>query len=392
VIGAAAAARSDYTLDLLARLVAQPSIEGSVAVDRCLDLIEAEVAGLAETLERPINDGLGSLVARFGSGPDECRLTFSGHVDVVPAGADADWSTPPFEPFRQGGRLVGRGTCDMKGGVAAFVGALWALADARLLEESAIELVITGDEEVGSGRGLIPLLKRGLVWGRMAVCGEPTGLRVFLGNRGLVWLSVRVRGSGGHAGMIHRLANPVSVAARLVAALEKIELDAFDKRFDPPKPSLTVTRLDAGASLAAVNVVPETAEVALDRRLLPGENPAVAVAEIGAVVDTVVVPPFTAEVEVLQTWPAYALSGDERIARAATAAVRSCGLPVHTGMDAAANDSSWLHQAGIPTVLLGPGEPEMAHTIDESVTLTEVTDAVAVYAELAARIAGAEAA
>jgi acetylornithine deacetylase/succinyl-diaminopimelate desuccinylase-like protein len=390
VIGPAATARSDYALDLFARLVAEPSIEGSVAVDRCLDLIEAEVAPLAETLERPINDGLGSLVARFGSGPDERRLTFSGHVDVVPAGAG--WSTPPFEPFRRGGRLVGRGTCDMKGGVAAFVGALWSLADARLLEESAIELVVTGDEEVGSGRGLIPLLKRGLVRGRMAVCGEPTGLRVFLGNRGLVWLSVRVRGSGGHAGMIHRLANPVPVAARLVAALEKIELDAFDKRFDPPKPSLTVTRLDAGACLAAVNVVPETAEVALDRRLLPGEDPAVAVAEIGAVVDTVVVPPFKAEVEVLQTWPAYALSGDERIARAATAAVRSCGLPVHTGMDAAANDSSWLHQAGIPTVLLGPGEPEMAHTIDESVTLTEVPDAVAVYAELAARIAGAEAA
>lgn len=279
----------------------------------------------------------------------------------------------------------------MKGRVAAFVGALWALADARLLEESAIELVIRGDEEVGSCRGLIRLLRHGLVWGRIAVYGEPTGLRVFLGNRGLVWLFVRVRGSGGHAGMVHRLANPVPVAARLVAALEKIELDAVDERFDPPKPTLTATRLDAGVSLAAVNVVPDTAEVALDRRLLPGEDPAATVAETGAVVDTVVVPRFTTEVEVLQTCPAYALSRDEPIALAATAAIRSCARPAHTGMDTAANDSSWLHQAGITTFLLGPGAPQMAHTIDESVTLTDVTDAVAVYAELAAGIAGAEA-
>lgn len=374
-------ARLERTLELLARLVAEPSVEGSPAIGRCLDLVETEIAPLARSVERPSFDGLESLVARFGEGPPERRLLLSGHADVVPV--EEGWQTPPFELTRRGARLVGRGTCDMKGAVAALVGTLQLLDELGLLEECSLELALTGDEEVGSQRGTIALLQRGFLSGRFAVCVEPTGLDVFLGNRGLVWLEIAVHGRGGHAGLAHLLANPVPVAARLAARLHELPLAARDERFDPPTPGLNVTRIDAGASLGAVNVVPKVAVLGVDRRLLPGEDPDEAIAAIRAAVEEVVTPPFRGELSVLRRWPPYLIEPDEPLALAAQAAVRAVGRPGAFGTDAAANDSSWLAAAGIPTVLLGPGRPADAHTSGESVAIREVRDAVEIYARLA---------
>src|SRR5205085_4453226 len=141
---------------------------------------------------------------------------------------------------------------------------LHALAGLDALDRCAIDLVLTGDEEVGSRRGLIPLLEQGVVSGRWAVCGEPTSLDVFLGNRGLVWLEVSVRGRGGHAGLSHVLANPVPVAAQVVTALHHLSFSTVDERFDPPRPSLNVTRMDAGAALHAVNIIPDAVVLGID--------------------------------------------------------------------------------------------------------------------------------
>jgi acetylornithine deacetylase/succinyl-diaminopimelate desuccinylase-like protein len=385
-LSGAATQRLEYTLDLLGRLIAERSVQGSPAIARCLDIVVEEVASLAMSIQRPTHDGLESLIARFGSATAQDRLILSGHVDVVPV--DAGWDSPPFTVTQRDGQLRGRGACDMKGGVAAFVGALRTLADLDLLGRCSIELVLTGDEEVGSRRGMIPLLERGLVSGRWAICGEPTGLDVFLGNRGLVWLEISIAGLGGHAGLSHALANPVPVAARVISALHQFPLTAIDERFDPPRPSLNVTRVDAGAALHAVNVIPDIAVIGVDRRLLPGEDADEAVAAIRTVLDELVVAPFHAGVTLLRTWPPYAICDDEPVALAARDAVRQSGRPGRFGMDAAANDASWLDRAGIPTVLLGPGAPEAAHTTNESVPIADVRDAVEIYARMALALAG----
>jgi acetylornithine deacetylase/succinyl-diaminopimelate desuccinylase-like protein len=367
------ARRAEETLDLLARLVAEPSVAGSPAVERCLDLLTAELEPLAASVERPCFDGLSALVARFGTGAP--ALTLSGHVDVVPA--DEAWR--PWQLRREGDRLVGRGACDMKAGVAAYIGALRVLGD--LGADCRLELALTGDEEVGSRRGTIALLDAGLLTGPAAVCAEPTGLDVFVGNRGLVWAEVEIRGRGGHAGFAHALANPLLVAAELARALHALELTALDERFEPPRPSLTVTRLagDGGA----LNLVPDAVTLALDRRLLPGENPDEALAAIERVVAATVRAPFAAELRVLRRWPPYVIAQDEPVAVAAAAAARASGRPGRFGTDLAANDSSWLAGAGIPTVLLGPGEPEQAHTTRESIPAADLAPAVEIYARLA---------
>jgi acetylornithine deacetylase/succinyl-diaminopimelate desuccinylase-like protein len=372
-------------LDLLGRLVAEESVEGSRAIAACLDIVADRLDGVAASLDRLDLDGVPALVARIGGGDHAGRLTFSGHVDVVPAAGG--WSSPPYELTARDGHLYGRGTCDMKAGVAAAVEAARVIAGLGLLSGVSIELAFTGDEEVGSERGTRALLAAGRITGRAAVCCEPTGLDVFLGNRGLVWMDVVVTGRGGHAGMAHALANPIDAAATLIGALGAIPLTARDDRFDPGEPTLTVTRMQADGG--GRNVVPDRIELGLDRRLLPGEDAGAVIAEIERAVGAAVRPPFAAEAVVSRRWPPYAIDADRPVARAAAGAVRASGREPAFGMDSAANDSSWLHAAGIDTVLLGPGDPPQAHATDEHVDAAEVVAAVEIYARLMAATASA---
>jgi acetylornithine deacetylase/succinyl-diaminopimelate desuccinylase-like protein len=380
-----AAAHEADVLDLLGRLVAEESVEGSAAVASCLDIVAERLGGIAATVERPDFDGVPALVARIGAGDPSRRLTFSGHVDVVPA--SGGWRSPPFRLTERAGRLHGRGTCDMKAGVAATVEAVRVVAELGLLADVSVELALTGDEEVGSEHGTRALLAGGRITGRSAVCCEPTGLGVFLGNRGLVWADIVVTGRGGHAGMAHALANPIEAAAALIDALNAVPLTARDERFDPPQPTLTLTRVQADGG--GRNVVPDSVALGLDRRLLPGEDPGAVVAELERVVAATVRPPFAAEIAVARRWPPYAIDAGRAVAQAAAAAVRASGREPAFAMDSAANDSSWLDSAGIDTVLLGPGEPTQAHATDEGVHPAEVTTAVAVYARLMAQTAPA---
>jgi acetylornithine deacetylase/succinyl-diaminopimelate desuccinylase-like protein len=380
-----AAAHETAVLDLLGRLVAEESVEGSPGIAACLDIVADRLDGVAATIDRLDFGGVPAVVARIGEGDPARRLTFSGHVDVVPA--TAGWRSPPFALTARDGALFGRGTCDMKAGVAAMLAAVHVVADLGLLPDIAVELALTGDEEVGSERGTRALLAGGWITGRAAVCCEPTGLDVFLGNRGLVWMDIAVAGRGGHAGMAHALANPIDAAATLIDALNAIPLTARDDRFDPAAPTLTLTRVQADGG--GRNVVPDRVSLGIDRRLLPGEGPGAAVEEIERAVRATVRPPFTAETRVVRRWPPYAIDAGRPIARAAVAAVHAGGREPAFGMDSAANDSSWLDAAGIDTVLLGPGEPTQAHATDEHVDPAEVAQAVGIYARLMAASAAA---
>jgi acetylornithine deacetylase/succinyl-diaminopimelate desuccinylase-like protein len=372
-------------VDLLGRLVAEESVEGSPAISACLDIVADRLDGVAVSMDRLNLDGVPALVARLGDGDPAHRLTFSGHVDVVPAAGG--WGTPPFELTARAGRLYGRGTCDMKAGVAATVEAVRVAADLGLLSDASVELALTGDEEVGSERGTRALLAGGWITGRAAVCCEPTGLDVLLGNRGLVWVDIVVTGRGGHAGMAHALANPIDATATLIGALTGIPMGARDDRFRPGVPTLTITRVQADGG--GRNVVPDRVEVGIDRRLLPGEDPETAIAEIERAVGAAVRPPFAARLAVSRRWPPYAIDAERPVARAAAAAVRAAGREAAFGMDSAANDSSWLDAAGIHTVLLGPGDPPQAHATDEHVDPAEVVAAVEIYARLMAASAAA---
>lgn len=371
--------RLEATIALLARLVEEESIEGTPAIDRCLQIV-AEVVAPLGGVQRWVEYGsLRNLVVDWGDRSSPVRLLLCAHTDVV-RGGDG-WRSNPFRLDRENGLLVGRGVCDMKGGLAAFLSALHGVAALRGLEELPVSLVVTPDEEVGSNAGMIPLLRDRVVDGTWAICGEPTGMRVFTGNRGLIWAEARIQGRGGHAGLAHALSNPIHVAAQIVSRLTSLPLAARDERFDPPEASLSVTYLTTDEE-PVINIIPAGARLGVDRRLLPGEDPDSIVHALREATQACATDGNVAEFNVRGVWPPFMTPSDAPLVRVAVEANDASGLDTRLGTDSATNDSSWLAKAGISTILLGPGAPLEAHSVDEQLAEAELQSAVESYTRI----------
>jgi succinyl-diaminopimelate desuccinylase len=205
-----------------------------------------------------------NLFARIGTaGPHLC---FAGHTDVVPPG-EAGWSADPFAGEVRDGRLLGRGACDMKGGVAAFVA---AAAEHIPALKGSISLLITGDEEGPATDGTVRVLEWMAGNGHipdLCVVGEPTnpsalGEVIKVGRRGSLNAEIRVHGTQGHAAYPHEADNPVHRLVRALAALTAAPLDAGSRWFEPS--TLQITSADVGNP--ATNVIPAQASARLNIR------------------------------------------------------------------------------------------------------------------------------
>ncbi len=242
---------------------------------RCASVTPADggaQALLAETLE-----GLGFSVTHlpFGSTPNLFarigtagpHLCFAGHTDVVPPGAGL-WRHDPFGGVIEEGVLYGRGACDMKGGIAAFVAACATRLATKL--EGSISLLITGDEEGPATDGTVRVLQWMAEHAEipdMCVVGEPTnqhrlGDVIKIGRRGSLNATITIHGIQGHAAYPHRADNPVHRLIRTLAALTAAPLDAGSEWFEPS--SLQITSIDVGNP--ATNVIPASARAMLNSR------------------------------------------------------------------------------------------------------------------------------
>ncbi|NBB99025.1 MAG: succinyl-diaminopimelate desuccinylase [Alphaproteobacteria bacterium] len=252
---------------LAADLVRCPSVtpeEGGALV-----LLERMLTDAGFACTRVDRNGTANLFARWGAKGHARSFGFNGHTDVVPIGVRADWTRDPFGGALDAGRLWGRGACDMKSGVAAFVAAAVDFVQTTP-PDGAIILAITGDEEGPAQDGTIALLD----WMRdageaMSAClvGEPTcpdrmGEMMKIGRRGSLNATITARGRQGHAAYPHRAANPLPVLVGLLDRLARHELDRGTEHFDPS--TLALTTVDVGNS--ATNVIPATARAGLNIR------------------------------------------------------------------------------------------------------------------------------
>jgi succinyl-diaminopimelate desuccinylase len=203
--------------------------------------------------------GIRNLFARWGKKGHPRTFGFNGHTDVVPIGDAAAWSMPPFGAEIREGVMYGRGTTDMKSGVAAFAAAAVDFVT-RTPPEGAIILAITGDEEGDAVDGTRALLDYMTQAGEaMSVClvGEPTcpekmGEMIKIGRRGSMNLRIRLFGKQGHSAYPHRALNPLPAMVRLLDRLAGHELDRGTEHFDPS--TLAIVTVDTGNP--ATNVVP----------------------------------------------------------------------------------------------------------------------------------------
>lgn len=318
-----------------------------------------------------------SLVARIGGSSETTPLCFTGHIDTVPLGA-TPWTVEPFAGEISDGKLYGRGTTDMKSGVAAFVVAVLRLGR-ELAEGPGVILVITAGEETGC-EGAYHLAGLGDVLGEAGaiVVAEPSSNQPWIGHKGAIWLTARTTGVTAHGSMPEQGVNAVYKAANAIGKLED-----FDFNIAPDailgKPTLNVGTVHGGLNF---NSVPDMAEIGIDIRTIPGQDHATILSNLSGYLGDGVELETVVDVGGVLTDPA-----NEWMQEVFDIMSGILGSRPEAHTAAYFTDASALAPAygGAPTVILGPGEATMAHQTDEYCIVNRIGEAVEAYTEIARR-------
>jgi succinyl-diaminopimelate desuccinylase len=322
-----------------------------------------------------------------GGGGEGPTLGFEGHTDVVTEGVLAEWSVDPYGADIRDGRLYGRGSADMKGGVAAMLFGVRALQLAGPFP-GRVALLVFADEEgmmLGAKHFAASPMAREI---DAAIICEPEGDEVCTSAKGAVRLAVELRGVMAHGAMPQKGRNPVAAMGRLLVALAGYERELLERHGVHEHLGsvyLTPTVLDAG-SADQVNVIPATARLKVDVRTIPGVDHGRLVAEVtelavaaGAELGV------TARVEVIDDRPAVEIDPEHPVVRAVLAAhVDEVGeTPSFGGVPGATDGTILTRDAGVPTVVYGPGDKWIAHQADEFVEVADLARYARVYARAA---------
>ena len=323
--------------------------------------------------------GRASVIARREGG-GVAPLCLAGHLDTVPLGA-APWTCDPFGGEIDSGKLYGRGSSDMKSGVAAIVEASLRLARTPL-RKAGLTLVLVAGEETGC-EGAAHLAKVPGALGRAGalVVGEPTGNRPVLGHKGALWLRARTRGVTAHGSMPQLGVNAVIKASRAVLALAGFRFEVPD---DPllGAPSLNVGTLHGGMN---INSVPDEAVIGIDIRTIPAQKHAELRQRLGELLGPEVELTPMVDLEGVRT-----AEKDPFVQQVLEVTASVCGN-AEPGTATYFTDASVLTPAygGVPTVILGPGEMALCHQTDEHCRVDRIEQAVEIYARLAQKWCGA---
>ena len=317
--------------------------------------------------------GRTSVIARAGGSNAKAPLCLTGHLDVVPLGSRA-WRHDAFAGETDGDRLYGRGSSDMKAGVAAMLVAARAFAG-KLEGTAGVVLVLTASEENGC-IGSRHLAQLPALMGRAGaiVVGEPSANQPWVGHKGSLKFHAAFRGVSAHGSMPELGENAIYKATRAVAALEKFDFHAHPHPV-MGSPTLNVGTIEGGAG---VNLVPDAARIGVDIRTVPGMDHAALLERLKSALGE-------AELDVFSDLPAVWTEPQDAWMRRVFELCKPIlgAVPeVHTAtyMTDAANPRKVY--GGAPTVVLGPGEPQQAHQTDEYCSMERIRQAVAIYEAL----------
>jgi acetylornithine deacetylase len=364
---------------MVERLIGFPT----VSRDSNLGLIEwardyLERLGSKTRLTYDASKKKANLFATLGEG-SKPGLVLSGHTDVVPVDGQ-HWSTDPFKPVEQDGKLYARGSADMKG----FIGVALAhaprflegLRDGRL--DAPLHYALSYDEEIGclGVRGLIADLKANGIKPAGCVVGEPTSMQPIIAHKGMNRFRCAVRGREAHSSYVTHGVNAIEYASRLIVYIRQIadRLAQFEQRdygFTVPYTTMSTGLIRGGI---AANVVPKDCEFQFDMRTLPNASAEALYGEIRAYADLLagemkaVEPEAGIELEWASNTIGLAAAETDAIVQWAMRLARAG----KTGKVSYGTEAGLFQEMGVPTVILGPGDIAEAHRPNEFVALEQL--------------------
>ncbi len=355
-------------VEILSKLVAEPTLS-SASNKRLVAYIEAFLLDLGFQCRRvPIDPGASKTNLLAWIGPDKPGgLMFAGHTDVVPVEGQS-WTTNPFELSERGGRLVGRGTADMKG-FLALVLAVCAQTDLSKLRRR-LWLSFTYDEEVGclGVRELLRLVDWAELGPRMVLIGEPTDGEVVSAHKGLEIFRTSIRGRPAHSSRPDLGTNAIAHALQLFSGIDAMLPQATDPRFSPPICTSNLGTIEGGS---ATNIIAEHCTVQWEVRPLPGtvggEIERRWQERVGAYEN-----PDGAQIETQRLAQVPAMQGNDS-AMAVREMLAIMGRQKATTAPFVTEGGLYEH-AGLKVVVCGPGELEQAHQPDESISLQRMDE------------------
>ena len=319
-----------------------------------------------------------SLVTKIGScSADKPSICFTGHVDVVPLGA-RPWKFEPFAGLINDGKLYGRGSSDMKSGISAFVVAGIEMAH-QAKQGAGVTMIITAGEETGC-EGAFHLAANKEIVDFLGPAGcfvvaEPTANEPLLGHKGAYWLRAKTEGVTAHGSMPERGDNAFYKLAKAALKLEQFSFDT------PPHEMMGQGTLNIGTAKAGLNInsVPDAAEMTLDIRTVAGQSHS----HIYGCLCKALGPTVQLDT-IIDIEGVFTPANDPWMEKVFEHCTKLNGIrPIEKTVSYFTDASALKSVIGNPpTVILGPGQPEMAHQTDEFCYVDKIEDATKLFANL----------
>ncbi|MDW3180237.1 MAG: M20 family metallopeptidase [Acidimicrobiia bacterium] len=368
--------------------VNQPELGRSEAAAVAVVAEQAAEFGWTVDVEE-VAPGRPNAIIRVDGGLPGPTLLFEGHTDVVTEGDHADWTVDPFGGEIIEGKLYGRGSADMKGGVAAMMFATRALQLAGPFPGTIILAILCDEEEMMIG--VHDFVAKGHADGVSgAIVCEPEAGEVCNVHKGAIRLRVDVAGTMSHGAMPHQGRNPIAAMSRFIERARQIEERLQAEHGDHPQLGLvylTPTHIAAG-SLPQLNVIPAPGLCTFDIRTIPGVDHAALLDELETVASSLgeeLDVQFTLEALVDRAPTDTPVTDPVVIAVADAHRAVTGEEPVYGGVPGTTDGTILWRDANLPVVVYGPGGKWIAHQKDEFVTIDELVSAAEVYVEAAGR-------
>lgn len=318
-----------------------------------------------------------SVVATIGGRREKPPICFTGHIDIVPLGTAA-WSKDPFAGETSGDQLFGRGSTDMKSGIAAFVVAAIKLAP-FLKSSPGIVLVLTASEEVGCEGAKYLAEAKLLDRAGAIVVAEPTANYPYIGHKGLMWVEIETKGKTAHGSMPEQGENAILKMNKVIDKLEHFDWKhqcGVDCHHVMGRPTMNIATIHGGLN---TNSVPDSARLTVDVRTVPGidhvhlcHSIQTLIGDVGKVRKIVDTPTLYSEPD---EWI-------ESVYATATPFIDGAPTPKTIMFSTDGADLKRGYGGAAPTVIIGPGQPEMAHQTDEWCSVNRIDQSVEIFEKI----------